>query len=92
MRMFAVAAGLAGMLACGTAFAQSTASNQQTQACYTQARQQVLSGEALATFMAHCTTDRVAPTPASATMSNRCADQARLLSGEQKAAALRDCR
>jgi len=92
MRMFAVAAGLAGALVCSTAFAQSTASNPQTQACYTQARQQVLSGEALVSFMAHCTSDRVAPTPVSANPSQRCADQARLLSGEQKVQALRDCR
>lgn len=90
MRIFAVAIGLAGALFANVALAQSP-TNQQTQACYAQARQQSLSGEALTAFMANCTSDRSAPSRVSADTSQRCTDQARLLSGEQKARALRAC-
>lgn len=89
--MVAAAVVLSGALAGNVAFAQ--ASNSQTQACYTQARQQVLQGEALVSFMADCTSGhgQVAPTRVSTSPTQHCADQARLLSGEDKVRAMQAC-
>jgi hypothetical protein len=88
--MVAAAIVLSGALAGSAALAQGSA-NDQTQACYAQARQQVLHGEALVSFMANCTSGQTAPTRVSATPVQHCADQARLLSGEAKVQALRTC-
>jgi len=91
MRMlFAAAIVLSGALVGNGALAQTSA-NDQTQGCYEQARRQVLQGEALASFMAQCTSGQGVRTPISTDATQRCADRARLLSGEEKAAAMRAC-
>lgn len=88
--LFAATIALAGTLA-GTAALAQTTTNQLTQACYGEARRQVLSGEALSDFMARCTSGQIAPSRVAADPSQVCADRARLLSGEAKVAAMRDC-
>lgn len=90
MRMFTIALGLAGILTAGSAMAQAP-TNQQAQSCQAQARQQVLQGEALISFMASCTAGQVAPAPVTGDSTQRCADQARMASGEAKVQAMRGC-
>jgi hypothetical protein len=88
--LFAAAVVLSGALSINAAWAQAPAANQ-TQACYAQARQQVLQGEALVNFMSNCTSGEIAPTRVSADPAQQCADRARLLSGEAKVEAMRAC-
>jgi hypothetical protein len=88
--LFAAAVAVSSAIVCGAVQAQPTV-NDQTQACYAQARRLVLQGEALSNFMAQCTSGQVAPTRTSADSSQVCADRARLLSGEEKVSALRAC-
>jgi len=93
MRRLLMAAALtvASLSAGGSALAQWT-QNDQTQACYSQARRLALQGEALSTFMADCTSDRVAMAPDDrADLWQRCQERTRLLSGEEKKMAMRDC-
>jgi hypothetical protein len=89
--LFAATIALAGTFAGTAALAQTTTTNQLTQACYGEARRQVLSGEALSNFMAQCTSGQIAPSRVAADQSQVCADHAKLLSGEAKVAAMRDC-
>ncbi len=91
MRMIAAVIGVAGALVANAALAQ-TSTNATAQACRAEAHRQVLSGEALVSFMASCTSGQVTPTRVSTDATQRCADQARMLSGEAKVQALRDCR
>ena len=89
--LFAAALAFATALTCGVAQAQWT-QNDQAQACYAQARRLALQGEALSTFMTDCTSDRVAMAPDDrANLWQRCEDRTRLLSGEEKKMAMRDC-
>jgi len=88
--LFAAAIVLSGALAGNVALAQ-TSGNDQTQACYDQARRQVLSGEDLVNFMARCQSGQSVRTPTSANAQQSCIDRARLLSGEDKVQAMRAC-
>ena len=89
--LFAAAIALSGALVGTNALAQSSG-NEQTQACYDQARRQVLSGEDLVNFMKSCTNGgQVMPSRTANDASQNCAARARLLSGEEKVQALRAC-
>ena len=91
MRIFVAAIGLTGALLVGNiAQAQST-TNDITQACYAQARRMVLQGEDLANFMKRCTASQLEPTRISGEAWRRCDERTRLLSGEEKAQAMRAC-
>ncbi len=93
MRRLLIAAALAAasVSAGGAALAQWS-QNDQTQACYAEARRLALQGEALSDFMADCTSDRVAMAPDDrADLWQRCQERTRLLTGEEKKMAMRDC-
>lgn len=86
-------------LAGGAALAQRSSDdrtgwtqNDQTQACYTEARRQALKGEALSDFMSYCTAEQLAQTPpAEADVWKQCDAQTSTLRGEEKKDAMRDC-
>ena len=88
--LLAATVALSGALI-GTGALAQTSANDRAQACYEQARRQVLRGEALASFMAQCASGQALRTPVSSDATQRCADRARLLSGEDKVAAMRAC-
>ena len=97
MRMLMAATlALSGALVAGTAQAQSSydqrtgwTANDQAQACYEQAHQQVLRGEDLRVFMQNCTS-QVARRPA-ADLTRDCDERTKLLRGEEKRMAMQDC-
>lgn len=86
-------------LASGAALAQRSyddrtewTSNQQTQACYDQARREALRGEDLTNFMSYCTAEQLAQTPpAEADVWKQCDEQTSTLRGEEKKDVMRDC-
>jgi hypothetical protein len=95
--LMAATLALSGALVAGTAQAQSTydqrtgwTANDQAQACYEQARQQVLRGEDLKRFMDNCTS-QVARQPAPADLTRDCDERTKLLRGEEKRMAMQNC-
>lgn len=89
MRLFVAALVLTSALA-GT-LAQAQMRTDLTQACSAEARRQTLSGDALTGFMNRCLAGEINVPPATMSPMQRCEDQAKLLSGEQKARFVRDC-
>ena len=91
MRMiFAAALVLSGALI-GTGAMAQTSANGQTQACYEQARRQVLQGEALSSFMTSCTSGQAPRTPMAGDALQSCVERAKMFSGEDRIAAMRAC-
>ena len=89
MRLLAVV-GLASVLACTVAQAQAVPADL-TEACHTEARRLVLSGEGLVEFMKKCTAGQVSLTPADVPQKS-CAESAKLMSGEEnKVNFIREC-
>jgi hypothetical protein len=93
MRTFIAAAlVLAGTLVGGSAAQAQRTQNDVAQACYEQAWRQALQGEALKEFMEDCTSGQVAERPSvPAEVWQRCEERTRLLRGEEKRMAMRDC-
>lgn len=98
MRMLMAATlALSGALVASAAQAQSSydqrtgwTANDQAQACYEQARQQVLRGDDLRVFMESCTS-QVARRPATTDLARDCDERTKLLRGEEKRMAMQDC-
>ena len=83
---------LAGALIGGGAAQAQWTPNDQAQACYEQARRQALQGEALKDFMQDCTSGQIAERPSiPAEVWQRCQERTKLLSGEEKRMAMREC-
>ena len=95
MRTFIAAAlVLAGTLIGGSAAQAQRTQNDVAQACYEQAWRQALQGEALKEFMEACTSGQVAERPSAVPaeeVQQRCEERTRLLRGEEKRMAMRDC-
>ena len=90
--LFAATLVLAGTLIGGGAAQAQRTQNDVAQACYEQAWRQALRGEALKEFMEACAGGQVAERPAVPNeVWQRCEERTRLLRGEEKRMAMRDC-